>query len=258
LQKTFRSKLAKLSLCLLTISLFATILPKALNAQVIRKTSVTFKASDGLLVSADLYQSKKSNPYIVLAHTELSCKSEFDSIVSRFIKMNYNCLAVDLRSGSDIGFYKNETANRAKEEGFLCSLDGGILDLEAAINYIFELSGKKVNVFGSGASASIALIVAYDNENIKAVVAFSPGEYFEPDYQLKSILANYPKPVFVACTTSEYAYLSEIEGFPDAHKILFKPATGEGLHGTKALFRENPSRDEYWLSLLIFFKSFQL
>jgi dienelactone hydrolase len=209
------------------------------------------------MVSAELYQSKKSNPYIVLFHADNSCKGEFDSIVSRFIKMNNNCLAVDLRSGDDLGFLKNETANRAKEEGYANSLARASLDMNAAINYAFQLSTKKVSIYGSESSASLALIVGKENENVKAIVAFSPGEYFEPEYQLKSILANYPKPVFVGCTSSEYLYFSDIEGFPGTDRILFKPGSGEGLRGTHALLRENSSRDEYWLSLLIFFKSLQ-
>jgi len=241
----------------ITLSLLVCVLPEFLSGQVIRKSQVSFLASDSLLVSADLYQSRKSNPFIVLFHEEQSCKGEFDSIVSRFIKMNYNCLAVDLRSGDNLGFLKNETAIRAKEGGYSTSLTSAALDMTAAINYIFLLSSKKVNIYGSGSSASLALIVGRDNENVKAIVAFSPGEYFEPEYNLKTILTNYPKPLFVGCTALEYTYFSDIEGFPGTDKVLFKPASGEGMRGTRALLRENLSRDEYWLSLLIFFKSLQ-
>lgn len=232
-------------------------MPEPLIAQVIRKSTLTFAASDGLLVTADLYQSKKSNPYILLFHEDQSCKAEYDSIVSRFIKMNYNCMAVDLRSGSDVGFNKNETANRAKEEGFSTSIFNGILDMEAAINYAYDLSGKDVSLIGSGSSASLALIVGARHDKVTAVVNFSPGEYLLPDCSINNLLADFIKPVFVACTATEKEYLSGIEGFPGIDKVLFSPTDGEGLHGTSALLPENQSRDEYWLSLLIFFKSLQ-
>jgi dienelactone hydrolase len=242
---------------ILFISLLAILFPPATSAQLFRKSQVSFNASDGLIVSADLYQSVKSNPYIILFHQEKSCKGEFDSIASRFIKMNFNCMAVDLRSGDNLEFVKNETAIRAKEGGYSNSLSDASKDFEAAINFLYEISGKGICLFGSASSASLALIIGRENEHVKAIVAFSPGEYFAPEYQLKSILANYPKPVFVGCTAEEFLYLSDIEGFPGTDKILFRPSTGEGLRGTHALLKENPSRDEYWLSLLIFFKSLQ-
>jgi len=228
-----------------------------LSAQVIRKSVVSFEASDGLLVNADLYQSRKSHPYIILFHQEQSCRGEFDSIATRFIKMNYNCLAVDLRTGADLGFVNNETAKRAREGGYPVSLLDAAKDMEAAIAFVSGHTGKKIILFGSASSASLALIVGREKENVNAIVAFSPGEYFAPEYGIREVLTNYPKPVFVATTKDEFAYLSDIDGVSGIDKVMFKPTGGEGLRGTRALFKENPTRDEYWLSLLIFFKSLQ-
>ncbi len=230
-------------------------LPGFISAQVIRKTEIEFQASDGLLITANLYQSRKSNPYIILLHQEQSSKGEFDPIVYRFIKMNYNCMAVDLRSGDDREFEKNKTAARAKEAGYKVSISNASKDIEASIEYLSKLSSKEISLFGSASSGSLALMAGKNNENVNAVVAFSPGEYPGPENELKSILANYPKPVFVAVTSEELPYLSDIEGFPGNNRLLFKPTTGKGLRGTRALLKENPTRDEYWLSLLLFFKS---
>ena len=241
---------------LLSISLILCFFPGIVTAQVIRKSEVSFKASDGLLVTADLYQSKKNNPYIILFHQELSCRGEFDSIASRFVKMDLNCLVVDLRSGDNLNFAKNETALRAREEGYSYSLEDASKDMLASIDYVTHITEKEICLFGSASSASLALILGRNNSKVRAIIAFSPGDYFTPENSLKSILANYPKPVFVACTTAEISYLSNIEGFPGFNKILFKPTTGEGYRGTIALLEENPSRDEYWLSLLIFLKPF--
>ena len=57
------------------------------NAQIIRKSKVTFLASDSLLITADHYYSKKTNPYILLFHTENASRGEFDSIADRFARM---------------------------------------------------------------------------------------------------------------------------------------------------------------------------
>jgi len=243
--------------CIFNISLLALFLPAPVSAQLIRKSIVEFKAADGLPVTADLYQSKISNPYIILFHQEQSSRGEFDSIASRFIKMNYNCMAVDLRSGDDLGFVKKETAMRAREGGYAISLSDAILDMEAAVEYLIQSGVKNISLFGSASSATLALIAGRNNGNVKAVVAFSPGDYFAPENELKNILANYPKPVFVATTTEEFVYLLEIKDFSGSDKILFKPESGEGMRGTRALLKDNLSRDEYWLSLLIFFKSLQ-
>jgi dienelactone hydrolase len=239
------------------LSLLILIEPESLTAQIVRKSKINFKASDGLLVTADIYQSWKSNPYIILFPQEQSCRGEFDSIASRFIKMNYNCMAVDLRSGDNFRFVKNETAIRAREGRYAYSLTAASKDIEAAIDYLYQSTGNKISLFGSASSASLALIVGRDNEHVKAIVAFSPGEYFSPEYDLKSVLANYPKPVFIACSHDEYFYLSGIKDFKGPDKILFKPSSREEIRGTNALLKENPARDEYWLSLLIFFKSLQ-
>ncbi|MCB8999986.1 MAG: hypothetical protein H6540_07985 [Bacteroidales bacterium] len=218
---------------------------------------MSFQAKDGLMVDADLYTSKKSNPFIILLHQDESCKAEFDSLAPRFVKMNFNCLAVSLRSGDRVGYAKNETGVRAREEGFSYALRDGSMDIEAAINYIYDLSGKKVSLLGSGSSASLALKIGRDNDKVNSVVALSPGEYFSSDFSLNDILKNFPKPIFVACTLQEAEYLTGIEGFPDHDKQLFKPSQGKGYHGTTCLERQNPGRDEYWLALLLFYKSLE-
>ena len=241
--------------CFILLNLLSFFWVENLSSQVIRKSQVFFKSADGLLVTADLYKSLNSNPYVILFHQEQSSRGEFDSIASRFIKMNYNCMSVDLRSGDKFGFVKNETAIRAKQEGFSMKLRKASLDMEAAIDFLSQFSDQKVTLFGSASSASLALIVGLNNENVNSVVALSPGEYFSPEFELKKVLSNYPKPVFVACTEEEYPYFSDIEGFTGSDKTLFKPTISKGQRGTNALKRENPARDEYWLSLLIFFKS---
>jgi dienelactone hydrolase len=257
LRNLFNNRIAFISYSAYIISLFAICLPENITAQVIRKSKINFNAADSLLVTADVYQSRKSNPYVILLHQEESSRGEFDSIASRFIKMNYNCMAVDLRSGNNRGFVKNETALRAREAGYSFSLIDASIDIDAAIDFLYHYSGKKISLFGSKSSATLALIAGRDNDHVKAVIAFSPGEYFSPEFELKNVLSNYPKPVFIACTDEEYLYLSDIEGLSGNGKILFKPASGGGASGTNALMKENPSRDEYWLSLLIFFKSLQ-
>jgi len=78
--------------------------------------AVTFTAKDGLLVTADLYESDASYPYLLLFHQAGSSRGEFREIAPRLTKLGYNCLAVDLRAGNENNFVVNQTSLRAKEQ----------------------------------------------------------------------------------------------------------------------------------------------
>lgn len=233
------------------------LLPGNAEGQVIRKIPVQFKAPDGLTITADLYKSRKVYPYIILLHREGSSKAEFDSIVNRFAKLNYNCLVPDLRSGANLGYSKNLTAEAAREEGYSQSIEDASNDILGALAYLSNLTGKGIILAGSASSATLSLIIAKNSKQVKAVAAFSPGDYFPVTMPLKTVLESYPKPVYISCTAEEYSYFSSLPGLPAPGMVLFKPFSGPGKRGTEALLKENPTSNEYWLSVLIFFKSLQ-
>lgn len=224
--------------------------------KVIRKKLVQFKAEDEITITANHYFSKKTSPYILLFHQERSSRGEYDSIAERFVKIGYNCLAVDLRSGEKFGFVENETAKSLLISGKSAEGLESLKDIKAAIEYTWNLSGQNMILLGSASSASLALIEGKTNEHVKAVIAFSPGEYFRPALDMKTFLSGYPKKVFVGCSDKEFNYIQDMFlGMDGNNKIIFRPTFGPGSMGTSALLRENPTRDEYWLSLLIYFKS---
>lgn len=217
---------------------------------------VTFPAADGLTVYANLYEIDETLPYILLFHQADFSKGEYKASAIKLLKLGYNCLAVDLRSGDNVNFVQNETAQEAKTKG----LPTGYLDAEqdmlAAIEWAFARSKKPVVIFGSSYSASLALKIGRSNPNVHAVVAFSPGEYFQPDLILKDQLNGFDKPVFVACSQREFTYMGDLlSAIPENRKTIFKPQVGPGEHGSKALWASCPSSNEYWLALLLFFKT---
>ena len=77
---------------------------------------VTFFSSDGLTVTADLYLKDKSYPFIILFHQANFSRGEYQETAPKLMKLGYNCLAVDLRSGKEVNFIKNETAAKAHEK----------------------------------------------------------------------------------------------------------------------------------------------
>ncbi|MGW8315556.1 MAG: dienelactone hydrolase family protein [Bacteroidales bacterium] len=223
--------------------------------EVIREKTVTFPSADSLLITADEYVVSEGLPYVVLFHEQGSSRGEFKTIARRLCKMDYNCLAVDIRNGGTRGFVSNETAKRCREQRCPTDREDIEKDMNAAIRFAFFKSDLPVILFGSGVNASLSLKLAAESELVKAVVALSPGEYFLPDISIHDTISNLSKPVFITSSQSEFPYMEQlVSGMDERYVTLFKPELGEGSRGTGSLTSENEHNSEYWLALLLFFK----
>lgn len=215
--------------------------------------TITFPSKDGLTITADEYITEDTMPYMILCHQAGFSRGEYIYTAPRFQKFGYNCLAIDARSGKEVNGITNETASLAikkkKPTGYLDAEQ----DILAAIDYAFKKSKKKVILVGSSYSASLVLKIAAGNEKVKAVLAFSPGEYFGDKLNVKEAIRLLDKPVFVTSSKSEAAEVSLL--MKDVKtKSQFTPSNA-GDHGSKALWKEsNPNYHEYWLSLLMFMR----
>jgi len=214
---------------------------------------VSFSASDGLPITADLYLVNQDKPYILLFHQSGYSRGEYRPIAHKIVKYGYNCLAVDLRSGGEVNYIQNHTALVAVQKGYSADYLSSKKDIEAAIRWVKERSEKKVILFGSSFSASLCLLEAKENPDVAAVVTFSPGEFFLPDINIQSEIKDLNVPVFVASSKREEPYIKEMfSQVTDQVKTCFAPDTG-GEHGAKALWSNNPNNSEYWLALTMFF-----
>jgi pimeloyl-ACP methyl ester carboxylesterase len=217
--------------------------------------TITFPSEDKLLITADHYFNKKDLPYILLFHQANSSRGEYRETAGKLMKLGFNCLAVDLRSGKEVNYVQNETAARAAEQKLPTSYLDAEKDILASISYVKQISQKKVILFGSSYSASLVMKVGNQNPDVEAIVAFSPGEYFQPKVVLKDFLADFDKPVYINSTSTEKPFVSElISDIPSDLLTFFASEKGEGVHGSKALWEKQPQSDEVWLSLLLFFK----
>ncbi|TAL58739.1 MAG: hypothetical protein EPN85_10835 [Bacteroidetes bacterium] len=215
--------------------------PKQISMQ-----KITFPASDGLIVTADMYTINDTLPYMVLCHQARYSRGEYMETVKEFITLGYNCLVPDARSGKEVNGVYNETASLAAKKG----LPGEYLDAEpdmiAAVNYAYQKIGKKIVLVGSSYSASLALKIATTNKKVSAVLAFSPGEYFGDKLNLKKAIAEMTVPVFVTSSKDESASVTGlISDIKPKIKVHFMPS-GEGKHGSSALWKNNPNNQEYW------------
>jgi dienelactone hydrolase len=218
--------------------------------------TITFPSKDGLTITADEYITGDTMPYMILCHQAGFSRGEYVYTAPRFQKFGYNCLAIDARSGKEVNGITNETSvlavKKKKPIGYLDTEQ----DILAAIDYAFKKSKKKVILVGSSYSASLALKIASASDKVKAVVAFSPGEYFGNKLNIKESIKNLDKPVFVTSSKSESAEVALL--MKDVkNKSQFSPSNA-GDHGSKALWKEsNPNYHEYWLSLLMFMRGIQ-
>jgi pimeloyl-ACP methyl ester carboxylesterase len=223
---------------------------------VVAQSRLNFSSSDGLAIYADHYFADISYPYILLFHQLESSRGEFREIAPRLNKLGYNCLAVDLRTGGEINFIRNETILNSPSGISSRRLLESKKDMEASIDFARSLSGKKVVLFGSSFSASLALILAAEREDVLAVVAFSPGEYFTGNPTVSSKLSQLTKPSFIAAARAERKIVLEMtRTIPPARKTVFFPSSAEGSHGAKSLFEQEKGNGDYWLALLMFFNS---
>ena len=241
------------SVVIIVVSLFMAFVLSAFN--VVRKETVVFHSADSLQITADEYIIAKENPYILLFHEQGSSRGEFESIAQRLCKMDYNCLAVDMRNGGNMNFLSNETLKKCQETRCPMDLKSLEADMQSAIEYAYGRSGQPVILFGSSANGSLCLKVAGENGHVRAVVAFSPGEYFHPEISIQDTISGMKKPTFVSSSLSELPYVSQlVSGIEKDYVTIFEPEMGEGKRGSATLSIDNENYSEYWLALLLFFK----
>jgi dienelactone hydrolase len=221
--------------------------------------TVTFISADGVTVTADHYVTSTQNPYLILLHQAGYSRGEYRETAPKLANLGFNCLAVDLRSGNEVNFIKNQTAidalDKKKPNGYLDAQ----ADIAAAVDFVASRSKRPIILVGSSYSASLALVEATNNFKVKAVVVFSPGEYFGSDLSIKEATQKIFVPVFATSSKLEYPKVVDmLNHVSKKHLNLFKPIEGEGIHGSRALWENNPNHSEYWMGLTQFFSTLKL
>lgn len=224
-----------------------------LNAQ----QTVTFETADGITVTADNYVVGVDYPYILLLHQAGYSRGEYRNIAPKLTNMGYNCLAIDQRSGNEVNGVKNATAQLAKSKNLPTNYIDALPDILAAIAYIKTQNSKPIIIWGSSYSASLALVAANSELRIGGVVVFSPGEYFENKEYVRSNSSKISVPVFATSAKSECDETKLTCSSIKPDLLTFFCPSQEGVHGSSALNKSNPSNDDYWLALSMFFSKLE-
>ncbi len=212
---------------------------------------MTFRAGDGLTVFARRYDAQKPKAMILLFHQAGSSKDEYATIAPQLAAAGYSSLAVDARSGGTL-FGVNETAAALTSKPEYLDAQQ---DLQAALNWA-ESQKLPVILWGSSYSSSLVFPLAVANPGkIKAILAFSPGEYFDDKQLVGHAASQVDVPAFVtsASTAAEIAAARAIaQAVPGGRGQQFIPKVG--VHGSSTLIKaKNPGGvDANWRAVMAF------
>jgi dienelactone hydrolase len=227
-----------------------------LPSLVFAQQTVTFTTTDGLTVTASLYLKDKTLPFVIAFHQASYSRGEYSETAPRLLKLGFNCLAVDLRSGNECNYIQNLTAANATQKKIASSFADAEKDILAAIAYVHTINKQNIILLGSSYSASLVLKVAKNNPLIEAVAAFSPGEYLQPKIALQPLMKQMDKTLFIGCTKTEEPYIREM--LKDVHKHLitwWKPYKNPGIQGSRMLWKDSPESDNCWMALMLWLKN---
>lgn len=214
--------------------------------------TIELTTSDGMIVPGTYRRAAEPKALILLFHQRGSSRVEYADIGPRLAANGYASLAIDQRGGGDKWRVPNEPAQAWGETDTHWD---AMPDLEAAMAWAAG-QGLPVALWGSSYSAALVFPLAAANPDaVKALLAFSPGEYLEGDATSRAA-RRLTMPLFVSSATSlnEVAYAQPIfDAAGSADKTYFLPKAG-GEHGSSALIRtENPDgHGEMWTAVLGF------
>jgi len=218
-------------------------------------TTVTFKTTNNINVTADVYEGEDNSPIILLFHQARFSRGEYREIAPKLVEMGYTCIAVDQRSGDKVNGVVNQTHKEAKKKGLETKYPDAFPDLVATLNYTkTHYPNRKIIIWGSSYSSSLVFILGSEfATDITGILSFSPGEYF--DYKGQKIV-DYAKgvksPVFITSARNEHDSWRDIyAAVTNPNKQSFLP-TEKGFHGSKALWEENEGNEEYWKAVSAF------
>jgi len=230
--------------------------PGALGEKYIPK-KIEFTAPDGLVINGNLYEVGSDKPVILLCHQAGYNRIEYADIAPKLNEMGYNCMAIDQRSGGDFAGKPNNTVVRAGEKGLQPEMIDAQQDIAAAITFLNKKYRKKVTVWGSSYSSSLALLEGASNPKVKAIIAFSPGDYFgDSAVSLKTVFSKINKPFLVTSSKQEAETLKALVGEVSLEKNQqqFIPES-DGFHGSRALWTGQKGAEEYWKPVIAFLKT---
>jgi alpha-beta hydrolase superfamily lysophospholipase len=212
--------------------------------------ALTLTAVDGVKLFARHYPAPDPKALILLFHQAGSSKDEYAVIAPRLVAAGYAALAIDQRSGGDM-FGRNETVAAGAGSEFIDAKR----DLEAALAW-GKAQSVPLIVWGSSYSSAVAFLLAAEHPaEVKALLAFSPGEYLGQPRLVRDAAAQVKAPVFVtsASSSEEVANAKAIFDAVPAGPANVRAVPQQGVHGSSTLIAaRNTGAERNWPQVLAF------
>jgi len=216
-------------------------------------STITFFARDSVQITADIYFIKDAIGTILLCHQAGFSRGEYINTAKKLNELGFSCMAIDQRSGKEVNGIINQTAVDANKKDVNVGYAGAKQDVEAAIDYLYDLNGQApIILVGSSYSASLALWIAGErNKKIKAVAAFSPGEYLKGK-DLAKLIRSIKIPIFVTSSKRETVPVTKLVRYVKPKYLMHYKPEKTGIHGSRAIWETTLGYEGYWNA----FKSF--
>ncbi len=218
---------------------------------------VTFAAEDGTEVFADLYTTNTDSRWlVVLFHQAGSNAAEYASLAPRVAALEFDVLAVDLRSGGRMWDADNRTAAKFSSPQ---PYESSLPDMEAALDWA-AAQGKhsRIVAWGSSYSASLTLKLVARPE-IAGMILSSPGEYF-PNVSVAGWAKAADRfPVLITASPEEaeddgkaiFEAMPPPPG-PAPHRLVHHEG---GIHGASTVVPDRcEAADRYWSDVRGYFE----
>jgi pimeloyl-ACP methyl ester carboxylesterase len=213
---------------------------------------VTLTAADGVKIAGVYTRAAKPKALLLLFHQAESSKDEYALLAPQLAQAGYSSLRIDQRAGGTL-FGPNGTVAAL---GHSASYADAKKDLDAA--FAWGLTQKlPIVLWGSSYSAALIFPLAAEHPGqVKALLAFSPGEYLDDKGAVARAAKQVTAPIFVTSAQDGHevdAARVILAASPSTQKTQFVPKLG-GVHGSSTLLRtKNPQGAlEAWRATMAF------
>ncbi len=219
--------------CTALLATLALLLPYTAHSVMPEGVLTLLIAPDKTRVYSSYVSAMNNNDKIVLMfHQAGSNRMEYEPVLGAIHIAGYDTLTVDQRSGGNDWDFVNATVKKLGESTEYAQ---AYPDLEAALNWAKRKNYKTIVVLGSSYSASLAIVLASKlGDDIKAVAAYSPGEYFADKNWIKTAVSNLDVPLYITSPGSEDDKVDEVLKWEKGQDITrFRPTNA--VHGASML-----------------------
>lgn len=214
------------------------------------RRDLTFPSTDGLAIRATFDAPCKGQvaPVVVLAHQMCQSRAEWrdgdHDWIARLGARGIATLSIDLRGHGESKAWPDGSSHdlcaeiQNPEVGSLYA--GMVHDVEAAITYAkTALGASRVALVGSSIGANASLVAFAEHDDVRAVVALSPGENYREIRPGAAVARAVHRPIALLAADDDANSAEAVRSFGAVSAEIHARVLPSGGHGNK-MFEANP------------------